>query len=90
VLEICILHDQLVIKNRSDDVIILQGPLSLTPCFGGQAVNGLTLSYFMDVVFYAPVNCFHMLLCRNTEDAELFMIIRRGNFAFARTLFDVC
>ena len=44
----------------------------------------------MDVVFYAPVNCFHMLLCRNTEDAELFMIIRRGNFAFARTLFDVC
>ena len=89
-LEICILHDQLVIINRSDDVIILQGPLSLTPCFGGQAVNGLAFSYCMDVVIYAPVNCFHMLLCRNTEDAELFMIIRRGNFALARTLFDVC
>ena len=88
-LEICILHDQLVIKNRSDDVIILQGPLSLTPCFGGQAVSGLTFSYFMDVVF-TPVNCLHMLLCQSTEDAESFMIIRRGNFAFARTLFVVC
>ena len=89
-LEICILHDQLVIKNRSDDIIILQGPLSLTPCFGGQAVNGLTFSYFMDVVFYAPVNCFYMLLCQSTEDAESFIIIRRGNFAFARALFVAC
>ena len=44
----------------------------------------------MDVVFYSPVNCFHMLLCQSTEDAELFMIIRRGNFDFAHTLFDVC
>jgi len=67
VLEICILQDQSVIKKRSDDVINQQGPTARRPSrlvLAATVVNGLTLSCFLEVVFYAHVNYFHiMLLC---------------------------
>ena len=68
-LEICILQDQSVIKNRSDDVINQQGPTVRPPSrlvLVATAVNGLTLSCFMEVKFHAHVNYFHIiLLCRS-------------------------